>query len=547
MIKNNEKFQNLSMLFSTVEKLMSENKTESAEKILIKYLNSNKLTSLARKNIYKYLGKLYFQENNFLKSAEYLIRYLAFDKKTNFEKEHYNMLIKSLKNFEYSQSTYDMLKKTYKMVHDNMALKILILNEISNYYSNIGKTENAQKLKNKIMEFLSGFKKRNFYYLKFSIYNDFSDFYFKKNQFVKAWFYLQKAIYYHPESLDHLKVLKYALKANRLRSAKKYIQKLISKQKDLDLKTLIEFLELKSEYYEAKKDYKAAYRAYDEYFLEKNKYLNQKNQESLSELQAKYELEKKKQEKEIYQLENIELKNINLSKDKFFSIIAHDLRSPFATIYSFISLMKKNFKNFTKEKTIEYVNELEKIVTNAYSLLENLLEWSRIQSGNIKYNPEVFDIKEVAKSVISLSRMQAENKNIKLINLISDKTEVFADRNMIRTVLRNLINNSIKFTYPNGTVTIKLKEMNDFVEISISDTGVGMSKDALNKLFKLESSFSTTGTNKEKGTGLGLILCKEFVEKNKGKIFVESKLNKGSIFGFTIPKPIKKEKSKNEK
>lgn len=235
-----------------------------------------------------------------------------------------------------------------------------------------------------------------------------------------------------------------------------------------------------------------------------------------------------------------ELKESNRTKDKFFSIIAHDLKNPFSSLMGFSDLLLKNHKKYDevkREQAIKLINSSSKKIFN---LLENLLTWSRSQSDRIKFSPEEIKIKTLIDEIVFLAQPTAKNKSIELLDDIKEDLSVYADKNMINTVLRNLIMNAIKFTRKNGTVivsAVKTKKQ-DFIEISVSDTGIGIPKDRINDLFLLDKNKSSPGTEDESGTGLGLILCKEFVKKNKGEIWVESKENKGSKFTFTLPTTI---------
>ncbi|MCD4819880.1 MAG: tetratricopeptide repeat-containing sensor histidine kinase [Candidatus Cloacimonetes bacterium] len=272
----------------------------------------------------------------------------------------------------------------------------------------------------------------------------------------------------------------------------------------------------------------------------KDKIFNIELNKKLAEIEAKHQIEKKEQQAEIYRLRNIELKNANDSKDKFFSIIAHDLRSPFSSLISFINIMKRAIDHYDKIKIMALVDELDISVKNAFNLLKNLLDWSRMQSGVMDFKPKIFDINSLIDKVVTQKKQTAEQKNIELKTNISRlKLYVLADKNMIETVLRNLLNNAIKFTNPKGNIVISSKNLENQVEVSIKDTGVGIKSENLNKLFKIESNFSTYGTSNEKGTGLGLILCKEFIEKNNGTLNVESEFERGSNFYFYLPeKPV---------
>ncbi len=283
-------------------------------------------------------------------------------------------------------------------------------------------------------------------------------------------------------------------------------------------------------------DYKKALEHHIKYSDTTEKIFNRKLNEKLAKIEFKNQLKVKEKEAEIYRLKNIELKKANASKDRFFSIVAHDLKSPFAVIISFIHILKNGFDRYDKKRILSMIDELDISVNNTFKLLENLLEWSRMQSGVIKYNPKKFDINILIQSVIRQKRQNASQKGIKLSSKFETNEQmIFADRNMIETVVRNLVNNAIKFTPTQGEITVSSKVIENNIKISVKDTGVGISEKNLSRLFKIDSNFSTYGTNNEKGTGLGLILCKEFVEKNHGNIFVQSKEGIGTEFYFLLP------------
>lgn len=232
---------------------------------------------------------------------------------------------------------------------------------------------------------------------------------------------------------------------------------------------------------------------------------------------------------------NYKLKVMNATKDKFFSIIAHDLKNPFNGILGFSSLLLKSLNDDRKKESLEYANFINTSAKNAFTLLENLLEWSRSQTGGITYKPQSIDLNILLQKSINICKNLAEVKNIEINYFQPNSISVYADENMLNTVLRNLITNAIKYTQKGGMVSISAQTVNSMVEISVTDTGIGMSNETISKLFKIHELSSTEGTEKETGTGLGLILCKNFIEKHGGKIWVESELGKGSCFRITIP------------
>jgi signal transduction histidine kinase len=237
--------------------------------------------------------------------------------------------------------------------------------------------------------------------------------------------------------------------------------------------------------------------------------------------------------------ENIKLKNqklqkLNAEKDRFLSIIAHDLRNPFNSIIGFGELLVNQVEEDDMENVLKYSKVIMNASKKAMDLLTNLMEWSLSQTGRLEYNPEYFEIDEAISKTLSLFWEVAEQKSIKIEkNLIAGKV-VYADKEMIRTVLRNLISNAIKFTRNGGLIKVQTKVNQNKVEISVKDSGVGLSESAIDKLFRLDENISSPGTLKEQGTGLGLILCKEFIDKHNERIWLESEPGKGAVFYFTL-------------
>ena len=234
--------------------------------------------------------------------------------------------------------------------------------------------------------------------------------------------------------------------------------------------------------------------------------------------------------------QNKQLEELNTTKDKFFSIISHDLRSPFAAILGFSDMLLRDHTQFSNEELEKHITSIIQSANKAYELLENLLEWSSIQTGAISYVPELLSVEKIILEAVSQSQSIANNKGIILAYNIADNIEVYADTLMINTVLRNLIINAIKFTHKNGGIKIIATQDKNNIMISVEDNGIGMNKETIRKIFKIGEYTSTKGTNNEGGTGLGLALCKEFIEIHGGEIWAESKVGKGSVFRFTLPK-----------
>jgi signal transduction histidine kinase/ligand-binding sensor domain-containing protein len=233
---------------------------------------------------------------------------------------------------------------------------------------------------------------------------------------------------------------------------------------------------------------------------------------------------------------NQQLSVLNATKDRIFSIIAHDLRNPFHVVSGFSEIILHEINELPTEKLQEYITIINETSINGNNLLENLLQWSRTQTGGLNFYPEKLRLHSIAMEIIKFLRGDAERKKINLLVNFDTSINVTADENMLKTILRNLTSNAIKFTPVNGSITIEAIDVNNMIEICVKDTGVGISKERQDLLFKMESNISTRGTSNESGTGLGLIICHEFVQKQGGEIWIESELDQGSRFKFTIPK-----------
>jgi PAS domain S-box-containing protein len=230
-----------------------------------------------------------------------------------------------------------------------------------------------------------------------------------------------------------------------------------------------------------------------------------------------------------------DLQKSNTSKDKFFSIISHDLRNPFNSLLGFSELLANNIEDLTEEEVKESAKTLHRTATNLFNLLTNLLEWSRLQTGNFEFEKSEISLGGILNHVVSIYSDSFEAKNLKLQKATDCEINIFADQNMIEAAIRNLISNAIKFTRDGGTISVGCKINSLYAEIFVSDTGVGISSDDQERLFKIEKQFTTEGTRNEKGTGFGLLLCKELIEKNNGTIKVKSEKEKGSTFTISLP------------
>jgi signal transduction histidine kinase len=249
-----------------------------------------------------------------------------------------------------------------------------------------------------------------------------------------------------------------------------------------------------------------------------------------------------KKSNEAIKIQNDKLEELNISKDKFFSIIAHDLKNPIGALRNLSGMLESDYEYLSEDEKRDFIRILSESSNTVLELLENLLTWSRSQRNKIEFSPNFNDFNQIVSAVVNISKIQAEYKKIQIINEIPPRTIAYYDDNMIYAVLRNLVSNSIKFSNSNSSIFIKclnVKNGNDkFLQVSVVDEGIGMSEEVVKELFSLTTKSSTTGTSGEKGTGLGLILVKEFITKNKGKIWVESQIKKGTTFHFTIPETI---------
>ena len=238
---------------------------------------------------------------------------------------------------------------------------------------------------------------------------------------------------------------------------------------------------------------------------------------------------------ENYALAKEELEKLNQEKNKFFSIIAHDLRSPFTSLMGFTNLLKAQAENLSSDQVKEFANTIDQSADRVFKLLENLLEWAQMQMERVDPQSDFITLNDIAKKTVDVLGPVAAEKGLTLSET-GEALKAYADPNMVDTVIRNLVNNAIKFTPEGGTITIAY-EMTETgkAKVSVKDTGVGMSASVAKTIFSLADNVTTRGTNGEKGTGLGLTLCKELVELNGGRIELESEPNKGSTFSFTLP------------
>ena len=247
-------------------------------------------------------------------------------------------------------------------------------------------------------------------------------------------------------------------------------------------------------------------------------------------------IDKKRNEEKIIQYSE-ELKETNAAKDKFFSIIAHDLKSPFHGLLGLTRMIVEEYDSMSESEVKSYLQIIKESTESTYKLIENLLEWSRLESGKMKYNPALQNMFMIVEDTRILLNQNARMKNINLRNKLGHQSFVWGDDTMLQSLVQNLISNAIKFTPTSGIIEVTENQFDSYIEYTVSDTGIGIKESDIEKLFRIDMSFSTKGTQQEKGTGLGLVLCKEIVNIHGGEISVQSKISEGTKIIFTLSKP----------
>ncbi|AWG23342.1 hypothetical protein FFWV33_18300 [Flavobacterium faecale] len=233
--------------------------------------------------------------------------------------------------------------------------------------------------------------------------------------------------------------------------------------------------------------------------------------------------------------QNLELKKLNEDKDRFITIIAHDLKSPFSTVLGLLDLLNSNTSKYSLPEIEELLSLITQAAHNTSHLLDDILHWVKANTDNIAYKPEIVNFEKLFAESIKSLHPNSEAKGITINNFASKEAVVFGDKNMLKTIVRNIVSNAIKFNNNNGHISAFLEQTNNGQTITIADTGIGMSAATLNSLFDISSIMSTTGTNNEKGSGLGLLICKELIEKQGGTLWAESDSKTGTKIKFTLP------------
>jgi PAS domain S-box-containing protein len=263
-------------------------------------------------------------------------------------------------------------------------------------------------------------------------------------------------------------------------------------------------------------------------------YIRDENGEVLFHEGITRDITERKRAEEVIKLKNEQLVQANAEKDKFFSIIAHDLRSPFHPLHGYTRLLVENLPTLKQDEIQKMALNMSHSASKLFNLLENLLEWSRMQRGLTTFEPEAFLLMPKLSESLLMTSEAIADKQIELRYDISEDLTIFADNNMFESIVRNLVSNAIKFTEPGGEISIEAKPADDHW-VEIKDNGVGMNQEILENIFKLNADTNRRGTEGEPSSGLGLIICKDFIEKHGGKLWVESEVDRGSTFSFTLP------------
>ncbi|MCD4833329.1 MAG: tetratricopeptide repeat-containing sensor histidine kinase [Bacteroidales bacterium] len=508
------------------------------------------------------IGEVYKQQGNYTLALEYYQEALKIGKEFRFKRGISNC-INNIGEVYKQQGNYTLALEYYQE-----ALKIgkefRFKRGISNCINNIGEVYKQQGNYTLALEY---------YKKSLTIYKELG----KKSGIAN--------------NLNNIGNLYYKLK--KFNIATEYSLKSLKEAKDIGAKQLIaNAYRSLSENYSAQNSYKKAFKYHKLYKEMNDSIFNKEKSKQLNEMQVRYETEKKEQQIQVLKKENeinvlklkkhkiqrnllivsslfillsiiilysrfllkkktneqleiaikkiskseAELKESNNAKDKFFTIISHDLKGPFNSLLGFSELLIKKAKEYDKEKIIKFGNAINTSAHDLYDLTENLLLWGNAQSGNLQNIPEKVNLRKLVIDNISVLKSSAEKKNIILYQEIPENIYVYVDINIISMVIRNLISNALKFTNSGGKISVISVEKDNLVEISVIDTGIGISEESIKKLFRIDIHYTTKGTSDENGTGLGLILCKEFVGKSGGGIWVESEPDKGSTFKFTLPK-----------
>lgn len=519
--------------------------------LIFKELNEQTLLSKTYNNI----GLIYFARTDYPKAKSYMLQGLDVANKIHNDIERarilHNLALIEFENSDFEKAIENHYK-SYEISKKENNLMLMGYNYLSigKCFLKLNQLDSAQI---KIEKSIQIFKKLQNPNLTAMAYNQYADFFIEIKEYSSALNFAKKA-YEIGESIGS-----------------KYI--------------VLESSDLMAKAYLNIKDYENALKFKTQFFELSSKMRNESNIKSIAYIEAKYEYDNQlkelnfKKESEIrysrlitkiaivfallmiivsivlfsfYRLKsktNIQLMNkakeisdlnqqlnqLNNTKDKFFSIIAHDLRGPFNSIIGFSEVLRDQIREKNYENIEEYAGIIQNSSQRTMDLLKNLLDWARLQTGKMEMVTVDFNLNEILKETTELLNDSASQKSIQIVNAINQEIMIHTDKSMMSTILRNLISNAIKFSHPGGKITLSTEQRDQKTIFLVTDNGIGISKSDQLRMFKIEENLSTPGTHNEKGTGLGLILCKEFIEKYGGTIWVESKEGVGTTFYFTLP------------
>lgn len=525
--------------------------------------------------IYKNIARIYKRLDNYESAIHYFEKTIEIEKKTQIPEDmaitYSNMGILKVQNEKFSEAAadYQKIKELLPKIENNYAVAYLYLS-LAGYYTAINEYELPKQYLAKADQICT---KNKYQHLQARVYQQYGELYLNKKLHKKSIQYFDKGIILYEAigvtaeypRIYKMKAIAYA-QLGQHPKAYQSLQKAIAAIDSLKTKKAASFLN-EFEVQKAKEELNRqnmelalkeqqtendAIKINNKYhiaistillliliisivtrFFIKSKKYNHK-------LEYQHKLINKQKallEENIQKLELSEenLQKLNATKDKFFSIIAHDLRSPFNSILGFNNELANHYVEYDDDERLEMINHVGDVSKSTYSLLENLLTWSRSQSGFIQLKKEAHPIKNLVNESISPNIAAAELKKINVINNIDDALMVWADKETIKIVISNLFNNAVKFCNAEGVIYLSSKINNGMIEICTRDNGIGMSEKIINDLFNIEKNIQREGTNAEKGTGLGLILCQEFVHKNAGQIWAKSKVNVGSEMYISLP------------
>lgn len=592
-IKNNEvlakTLKNLASLYFKDENFEEASKYYYESLTLVKKLNNN--SELA--GIYTSLGRIYRRQGNYEKAIESDLKAIETFENLKDEK-NIALLLNNLGIDYYRLSDYNKTMDYYQKSL-NKRIEIADSMGIADSYNNIAMVYDEQKQYDKAIEYYNKalliFKKTGNKSGLADTYNNIAGTYYHKEDFEKVLEFALKSLKIREElgnkweisfTLINIGILNKSL--GNIHEAIEYLKQgieIAGKTHALSLLSL-GYNHLAELYFESG-NYKEAYRYINSYSAVQDSMFKEESAKAIVEMQTKYETEKKQKEIEllnkekdiqelklkhsenlrifflvisiflvltavlIYSRYRIKMKTnkllkgknkqlgiANATKDKFFTIIAHDLKNPLSGIKIITQSLSENIEKINHKELLYYLKELNSSSANLFELLSNLLQWARSQTGKLKFDPGEINLYETFNNNLKLLTPLAQKKKISIKNEIPKSTSVYADFNMLNTIIRNLVSNAIKFTGSDGTISIKATRKNTTVKVIVKDTGIGIEKEDIPKLFRIDVDTSTIGLSAEKGTGLGLILCKELVEKNRGAIWAESEPGNGSSFYFTL-------------